>query len=155
MPSIGEKVPNFERPANGGNNIALSDYAGKYVVLYFYPRDNTPGCTTQSKEFSAALPTLSALNTVVLGVSADSVASHDKFVDKQGLEIPLLSDEDNQLCDAFGVWTEKNMYGKKFMGIVRSTFLINPDGVLVHEWRKVKVAGHVDAVVAHLQGLSK
>jgi peroxiredoxin Q/BCP len=155
MPSIGEKVPNFERPANGGTNIALSDYAGKYVVLYFYPRDNTPGCTTQSIAFSAAMPALTDLNTVVLGVSADSVASHDKFVAKKDLKIPLLSDEDNSLCDEFGVWVEKNMYGKKFMGIVRSTFLIDPDGVLIHEWRKVKVAGHVDAVVDHIRDLSK
>jgi peroxiredoxin Q/BCP len=155
MPSIGEKVPNFERPANGGVNIALSDYIGKYVVLYFYPRDNTSGCTTQSKEFSAAMPTLSTLNTVVLGISTDSVKSHDNFVAKQDLTIPLLSDEDNSICEEFGVWVEKNMYGKKFMGIVRSTFLIDPNGVLIHEWRKVKVVGHVDAVVEHIQALSE
>lgn len=155
MYSIGEKVPNFERPANGGTQIALSDFTGKYVVLYFYPRDNTSGCTTQSKGFSAAIQTLSDLNTVVLGVSTDSVKSHDNFVSKQDLKTPLLSDEDNSLCEHFGVWTEKNMYGKKFMGIVRSTFLIDPDGVLIHEWRKVKVAGHVDAVVDHITGLQK
>jgi peroxiredoxin Q/BCP len=101
------------------------------------------------------MPALTDLNTVVLGVSADSVASHDKFVAKKDLKIPLLSDEDNSLCDEFGVWVEKNMYGKKFMGIVRSTFLIDPDGVLIHECRKVKVAGHVDAVVDHIRDLSK
>ena len=155
MHSIGEKVPNFERPANGGGNISLSDFAGQYVVLYFYPRDNTSGCTTQSKEFSAAMPALSQLNTVVLGVSADSVKSHDNFVAKQDLKIPLLSDEDNSLCEQFGVWVEKNMYGKKFMGIVRSTFVIDPDGVLIHQWRKVKVSGHVDVVVDHIKELQK
>lgn len=155
MPSIGEKVPNFKHPANGGVDISLSDYVGKYVVLFFYPRDNTPGCTTESIEFSAAMPNLDDLNTVVLGVSADSVKSHDNFVVKKDLKIPLLSDEDATLCTEFGVWTEKNMYGKKFMGIFRSTFLIDPDGVLIHEWRKVKVKGHVDAVVEHIRGLSK
>lgn len=154
MLSIGENVPNFKLPANGGITISLADYAGHYVVLYFYPRDNTLGCTTQSKGFSATVDEFLTHNATVLGVSTDSIKSHDKFVKKQLLKIPLLSDLDNNLCEQFGVWVEKSMYGKKFMGIVRSTFLIDPNGILIHEWRKVKVVGHVDAVLEHVKGLS-
>tara|TARA_R110002096_G_scaffold97354_4_gene217086 strand:+ start:100500 stop:100967 length:468 start_codon:yes stop_codon:yes gene_type:complete len=154
MPNIGEKVPNFTLPRDGGGLISLSDFAGQYVVLYFYPRDNTSGCTIQSKEFSANAHAFSALNTVILGVSKDSVKSHDNFVTKQELAIPLLSDADSDLCEQFDVWAEKSMYGKKFMGIVRSTFIIDPNGILVNEWRKVKVVGHVDAVLKTVQGLS-
>lgn len=151
MPSIGEKVLNFQLPRDGGETVSLSDYAGKYVVLYFYPRDNTPGCTKQSKGFSDLLPKFEAANAVVLGVSKDSVASHDKFVAKQELTIPILSDEDSDLCETFDVWKEKNMYGKKFMGIERSTFLVDPNGTLIAQWRKVKVPGHVEAVLETIQ----
>jgi peroxiredoxin Q/BCP len=154
MLSIGEKVPNFELPANGGDTISLTDYAGQYVVLYFYPRDSTSGCTAQSKDFSATVDAFAAKNTIVLGASTDSIKSHDNFIKKQSLTIPLVSDVDHVLCEKFGVWVEKSMYGKKFMGIVRSTFLIDPNGILIHEWRKVKVPGHVDAVLAHVSGLS-
>jgi len=153
MPLIGEKMPNFELPRDGGDVVTLSDYAGKNVVLFFYPRDSTPGCTTESKEFSALASSFADLNTVILGVSKDSVASHDKFVSKQELTIPLLSDETSNLCETMGVWKEKSMYGKKFMGIERSTFLIGADGTLVAEWRKVKVKGHVDAVLDAVRSL--
>jgi peroxiredoxin Q/BCP len=153
MPTIGEKVPNFKLPRDGGGEVSLTDFAGKYVVLYFYPRDNTPGCTTESKEFSARQADFEASNAVILGASKDSVASHDKFVAKQSLTIPILSDENCDLCETFGVWTEKSMYGKKFMGIVRSTFLIDPNGILVAEWRKVKVPGHVSEVLETVRSL--
>lgn len=153
MPLIGEKMPNFELPRDGGDTVNLSNYSGQNVVLFFYPRDSTPGCTTESKEFSAMAETFADLNTVILGVSKDSVASHDKFVAKQELTIPLLSDETSDLCETMGVWKEKSMYGKTFMGIERSTFLIGTDGTLVAEWRKVKVKGHVDAVLEAVRSL--
>ena len=151
MLCIGEKVPNFRLPASGGQEIGLSDFQGQYVVLYFYPRDNTPGCTTQSIDFSNARDDFSRANTVILGVSKDSVESHEKFIQKRELTIPLLSDENDDLCEAFDVWTEKSMYGKKFMGIIRSTFLIDPNGILIHAWRKVKVPNHVDTVLSHIK----
>jgi peroxiredoxin Q/BCP len=147
MPNIGENVPNFKLPRDGGGEVALSDYTGQYIVLYFYPRDNTSGCTIQSKEFSDHMNKFSSLNTAVLGVSKDSVKSHEKFVEKQALTIPLLSDENSDLCEKFDVWKEKSMYGKKFMGIERSTFLIDPNGFLIKEWRKVRVKDHVEVVL--------
>ncbi|PIB24790.1 alkyl hydroperoxide reductase [Amylibacter kogurei] len=150
---IGQKLPNVTLPRDGGANVDLSKLAGKNVVLFFYPRDNTPGCTTESIEFSRMKDAFSDLNTVVYGVSKDSVASHDKFVAKRELTIPLLSDENHDLCETFGVWKEKNMYGKKFMGIERSTFLFNADGDLVNEWRKVKVADHVETVLQAVKDL--
>lgn len=155
MTLIGENAPNFKLPRDGGGEISLADYTGQNVVLFFYPRDNTPGCTTEAMEFSANIEQFAALNTVILGVSKDSIASHDKFVAKKDLSVALLSDENSELCEQFGVWKEKNMYGKKFMGIERSTFLINPDGVVINEWRKVKVAGHVAQVLEAVGKASK
>lgn len=147
MPEIGEKAPSFTLPRDGGGTVSLADYAGKTVVLYFYPRDDTPGCTKESIGFTESAAQFDAAGAVVIGVSKDSVKSHDKFVAKHGLGIVLASDENNTLCEDMGVWVEKNMYGKKYMGIERATFLIDGAGVIQQIWRKVKVPGHVDAVL--------
>ncbi|MCC8669403.1 peroxiredoxin [Xanthomonas arboricola] len=150
----------FELPAasfdlplslSGGTNTTLRGYAGKWVVLYFYPKDSTPGCTTEGLDFNALLPQFTQTGAVVLGVSRDSVKSHDNFCAKQGFTFPLVSDGDEALCRAFDVIKEKNMYGKQVLGIERSTFLLSPEGVVVQAWRKVKVAGHADAVLAALK----
>lgn len=132
-------------------SIKLADYAGQYVVLYFYPKDSTPGCTIESQNFRDQEHAFKKHNAVILGVSKDSIKSHEKFAEKQCLPFPLISDEDTSLCQAFGVLKEKSMFGRKYMGIERSTFLINPDGAVIEEWRKVKVSGHVDKVLARLQ----
>ena len=140
---------------SGGETTTLADYAGQWLVLYFYPKDSTSGCTTEGIDFNALLPRFKKLNAAVLGVSRDSVKSHDNFCAKQGFKFPLVSDGDEALCQAFGVIQEKNMYGRKVLGIVRSTFLISPDGRLAQEWRGVKVPGHVDAVLAAAEALNK
>ena len=127
----------------------------KRTVLYFYPRDNTPGCTTEAKDFTKALPRFKKLGARVLGVSQDSLSSHEKFRDKQALEIDLVSDPDGELCQKFGVIQEKSLYGRKFMGIVRSTFVLDENGKVLREWPKVKVAGHVDEVLEFLSGETK
>ena len=147
MPEIGKKAPSFTLPRDGGGTVSLADYAGKAVVLYFYPRDDTPGCTKESIGFTESAGQFDAAGAVVIGVSKDSVKSHDKFVAKHSLGIVLASDENNTLCEDMGVWVEKNMYGKKYMGIERATFLIDAAGVIQQIWRKVKVPGHVDAVL--------
>ena len=131
---------------SGGATTTLADHAGHWLVLYFYPKDSTPGCTTEGLDFNALLPKFKKLNATVLGVSRDSVKSHDNFCTKQGFKFPLISDADEALCSTFNVIKMKNMYGKQVRGIERSTFLVSPDGTLVQEWRKVKVAGHADAV---------
>ena len=136
---------------SAGRHATLADYAGHWLVLYFYPKDNTPGCTTEGIDFNALLPAFKRAGAVVLGVSRDSVKSHDNFCAKQGFKFPLISDSDEALCSAFDVIKMKNMYGKQVRGIERSTFLISPDSQLVQEWRKVKVAGHADAVLAELK----
>ncbi len=136
---------------SGGAHATLADYAGRWLVLYFYPKDSTPGCTTEGLDFNALLPQFAALGADVLGVSRDSVKSHDNFCAKQGFAFPLVSDPDEQLCRAFDVIHEKNMYGRKVLGVVRSTFLISPDQRLVREWRGVKVAGHAQAVLDALK----
>lgn len=143
----GKKAPAFTLPSSEGGKTKLSEHAGKYVVLYFYPKDDTPGCTTEAKDFQAALPKLAKLDAVVLGVSKDSVEKHLKFKSKHGLEFPLLTDEDGSVLAKFGAWGEKNMYGKKMMGIIRTTVVIAPDGKIVKVFPKVRVAGHVDQVV--------
>ena len=140
---------------SGGDTAKLSDYAGQWLVLYFYPKDSTPGCTTEGIDFNALLPKFKKLNASVLGVSRDSVKSHDNFCAKQGFKFPLVSDADEALCQAFDVIHEKNMYGRKVLGVVRSTFLISPDSRIVQEWRGVKVAGHADAVLDALKVASK
>ncbi|MBB4132008.1 peroxiredoxin [Xanthomonas sp. 3075] len=147
----------FDLPLSlsGGAQTTLRDYAGKWVVLYFYPKDSTPGCTTEGLDFNALLPQFSKAGAVVLGVSRDSVKSHDTFCAKQGFTFPLISDGDEALCRAFDVIKEKNMYGKQVLGIERSTFLLSPEGHVVQEWRKVKVAGHADAVLTALKAHAK
>jgi peroxiredoxin Q/BCP len=151
--SIGQPVKNFSAPATGDKTIQLSDYQGKYVVLYFYPRDNTPGCTTEGKDFRDHINEFNALNSIILGVSRDTVRVHEGFKSKQEFPFDLLSDKDETLCDLFDVIKMKMMYGKESRGIERSTFLIDPKGVLVHEWRKVKVKVkvHIEEVLQVLK----
>jgi len=135
---------------SGGAQATLGDYAGQWLVLYFYPKDSTPGCTTEGLEFNALLPSFAAQAASVLGVSRDSVRSHDNFCAKQGFGFPLVSDSDEALCRAFDVIHMKNMYGRQVLGVERSTFLISPDSRIVQAWRKVKVAGHAEAVLQAL-----
>ena len=144
---VGERIPSFTLPTDSGGNLSSSDIAGKTAVLYFYPKDNTSGCTKQAQGFRDALDDFTSAGTMVIGVSPDGVASHDKFKAKQELNFTLISDEDKSLCEAFGVWKEKSMYGKKYMGVERSTFLIDDTGVIRRAWRKVKVPGHVAEVL--------
>ena len=146
-------VPVLKLPATGEQTIDLKSLRGKNVVLYFYPKDSTPGCTTEGQDFAANYAKLKRLNTVVLGVSRDSVASHEKFRAKYNFPFDLLSDADEKACAIFDVIKEKNMYGRKVMGIERSTFLIDTKGKLIREWRKVKVKGHVDDVLAAIKDL--
>ena len=136
---------------SGGHTVTLADYAGRWLVLYFYPKDSTPGCTTEGLDFNALLPRFAALGADVLGVSRDSVKSHDNFCARQGFAFPLVSDGDEALCRAFDVIHEKNMYGRKVLGVVRSTFLVSPDGRIAREWRGVKVPGHAQAVLDALK----
>lgn len=143
----GNKAPAFRLPASTGETVKLSDYADRIVVLYFYPRDNTPGCTTEAKDFQAALSDFHALGAEVLGVSKDSIASHCKFVDKLGLGFPLLSDEDGKVIEKYGAWGEKNMYGRKSMGIIRTTVVIGADGRVARIFPRVRVKDHVAKVL--------
>lgn len=150
---IGAAAPAFTLPADGGKTVSLSDLAGQKVVLYLYPRDDTPGCTKEAIGFTEKKADFEAAGAVVLGLSKDTVAKHDKFIAKHDLGVTLLSDEDNAVIDAYGSWVEKSMYGKKSMGIERSTFLIDGQGNLARIWRKVKVPGHVDEVLEAVQAL--
>lgn len=136
---------------SGGASTTLAEHAGHWLVLYFYPKDSTPGCTTEGIDFNALLPQFEALDAKVFGVSRDSVKSHDNFCAKQGFNFPLISDADEALCKAFDVIKEKNMYGRQVLGIERSTFLISPDARIAAQWRKVKVAGHAQAVLDALK----
>jgi peroxiredoxin Q/BCP len=145
---VGAKAPNFKLPADGGKTIELASLKGKQVVLYFYPKDDTSGCTLEAKNFNDKLAEFARINTEIIGISADSVASHDKFKKKYDLAFPLVSDEDRTALEAYGVWVEKSMYGKKYMGIERTTVLIDKDGLVRAIWSKVKVPGHVDEVLA-------
>jgi peroxiredoxin Q/BCP len=153
MVNIGEKVADFSVPATGDKTLSLSDFKDKNLVVYFYPKDNTPGCTLEGQDFRDHYPAFQAANTEILGVSRDSVNSHQRFREKQNFPFDLLADEDEALCRLFDVIHEKNMYGRKVMGVVRSTFLIDGDGVLRAEWRKVRVKGHVEAVLEAAQAL--
>ena len=153
-PQIGSKIDNFTRPATGAKDISLDDFKGKNVVLYFYPKDNTPGCTTEGGDFRDHIKDFEAANTVILGVSRDSIRKHENFKSKQSFPFDLLSDEDESLCQQFDVIKLKKLYGKEYLGIDRSTFLIDKHGVLVKEWRGVKVKGHVDEVLAAAQALN-
>ena len=144
---IGDKIPNFKIPLSNGNILNSKDIKDKKYVLYFYPKDNTPGCTTEAKDFSNKIREFKKLNTEVIGISKDSIEAHLKFIDKQELKIILASDEDGKVIEKFGVWVEKNMYGRKYMGIQRSTFLINEQSKIEYIWDKVKVKGHVEDVI--------
>ena len=153
MIETGDTAPGFTLPRDGGGDITLSQFRPRKVVLYFYPKDDTPGCTTEALDFTSQINAFDAADTVVLGVSKDPVTKHDKFRDKHGLKVALLSDADADICERYGVWVEKNMYGKTYMGIERATFLIDPEGRIAEVWRKVKVKGHVDAVLTRTQQL--
>ncbi|WP_270730737.1 peroxiredoxin [Shimia sp. Alg240-R146] len=146
-------APDFTLPSTQGADVTLSELRPAPVVLFFYPRDNTSGCTKESIAFSELLPEFEAAGAQVFGISKDSLTSHDKFIAKQNLTVPLLSDEHGSACEDFGVWAEKKMYGKTFMGIVRSTFLIDADGNIARHWPKVKVDGHAAEVLEALKAL--
>ncbi|MBO6938749.1 MAG: thioredoxin-dependent thiol peroxidase [Deltaproteobacteria bacterium] len=147
----GKKAPAFNLPSHEGGKVRLSDLAGKYVVVYFYPKDSTPGCTTEAKDFRDAQKKLKKLDAVVLGVSKDSIASHEKFATKQELNFPLLSDPEGKVLEKYDAWGEKKMYGRTFMGIIRSTVVIGPDGKVVEHFPKVRVKGHVDKVIEAIE----
>lgn len=147
MPEPGTKAPAFRLPAlPDGKPVRLSEFQGKWVVLYFYPRDMTPGCTTEACEFRDTFDSLQQGNVVVLGVSTDSVARHQKFAEKYDLPFPLLADEEHEIAEKYGVWKQKINFGKKYFGMQRATFLIDPQGKIAHVWPRVKVSGHVQAV---------
>lgn len=149
MPDLkkGSNAPSFTLATDAGKTVTLQDYAGKTLVLYFYPKDDTPGCTAQACGFRDNLPEFFKIRAAVLGVSRDPIKSHEKFRDKYDLNFPLAADKDGKVCDQYGVWVEKSMYGRKYMGIERSTFMIGPDGKIQKIWRKVKVPGHVEEVL--------
>lgn len=152
--AIGKPAPDFSMPADNGKTVSLADFAGKkHVVLYFYPKDDTPGCTIEAKEFRDANAAFGKAGAVVIGVSKDSISKHCKFRDKYELSFLLASDEESDVCERYGVWVEKSMYGKKYMGIARETFLISKDGTLVQHWQKVKPEGHATEVLAALKAL--
>lgn len=151
---LGEKLPNFALPTDEGGTLTHTDLEGKTTVLYFYPRDDTPGCTTEAKDFTAALPEFTRAGVTVVGISADDIESHRKFKQKHGLALTLVTDTDKELAQALGVWGEKSMYGKKFMGMERATFLIDKHGVVRKAWRKVKVNGHVSEVLREAGNLA-
>ena len=151
-PDVGDTAPAFTLPRDGGGDVSLSDFVGKQVVLYLYPKDDTPGCTKEAIGFTDMVAEFDAAGTVILGVSKDSVKKHAKFVAKHDLKIALLSDEEGDVCERYGTWVEKSMYGKTYMGIERATYLIGADGKVAQVWRKVRVPGHVEAVLAAARG---
>ncbi len=152
--SINSPVPDFEADSTGGISFNLSDYLGTKIILYFYPRDNTPGCTQEGKDFRDNIDQFNELNTIIFGISRDSIKVHEGFKEKQAFVFELLSDKEEKLCQLFEVIKMKNMYGKQVRGIERSTFLINEKGILIHEWRKVKVKTHIEEVLQKLRELS-
>lgn len=149
--AVGELVPDFELKANNGSTVKLSDYKGKNIVLYFYPKDMTPGCTTEACDFRDNHTSFEGQDAVILGISPDPVEKHEKFIKKQGLPFLLLADEDHRVAELYDVWKLKKNFGKEYMGIERSTFLIDKNGQLVKEWRKVKVAGHAEEILQTLK----
>ncbi len=153
MLEVGTKAPEFCLPNQDENEVCLRDIKGKWIVLYFYPKDNTPGCTTEACDFTANVPHFEDLDAVILGVSPDSPKKHRNFIEKKDLDITLLSDEDKKLCEEYGVWQLKKMCGREYMGVVRTTFLINPDGNIAEIWNKVRVKGHVEKVKERLAEL--
>lgn len=148
---MSRKAPSFCLPSADGKQICLEDFKGRWVVLYFYPKDNTSGCTMEAKDFSEHIEEFDELGAVVIGISPDSPRSHERFIDKHGLKVLLLSDESKEVLKKYGVWQLKKMYGREYYGVVRSTFLIDDKGNIVHEWRKVKVKGHVEEVLKKLK----
>jgi len=149
----GDQAPDFTLPTDGGGTLSLASLNGRKAVLYFYPKDDTSGCTKEAIGFRDALADFEAAGVAVIGASKDSIARHDKFKAKYDLNFPLVSDEDGKLCEAYGVWVEKSMYGRKYMGIERATFLIGADGRVAHVWRKVKIPGHVEEVLEAARSL--
>jgi len=153
VPKAGEKAPNFRLPRDGGGEISLSDFKGRKLVLFFYPKANTPGCTTEALAFTALKAKFANAETEILGISADPVKAQDKFRDKHKLTVALASDEEQKMLTAYGVWGEKSMYGRKFMGIRRTTILVAADGRVAQVWENVKVAGHAEAVLEAAKAL--
>jgi len=153
MLEVGQKAPEFCLPNQDENEVCLRDLKGKWIVLYFYPKDNTPGCTTEACDFTVSLPDFENLDAVVLGVSPDSPKKHRNFIEKKELGITLLSDEDKKVLEEYGVWQLKKMCGREYMGVVRTTFLINPDAKIAEIWKNVRVKGHVQKVQEKLQEL--
>jgi peroxiredoxin Q/BCP len=154
IPQAGQPAPNFSTPDQNGNLVRLGDFNNRWVVIYFYPKDNTPGCTTEAKDFTEFYQEFSQLEAKILGVSPDSGKAHCKFIDKHNLSITLLSDPEHQLIEAYGAWRLKKFMGKEYMGVARSTFLIAPDGVIAYAWPNVKAKGHAQAVLQKLQELT-
>jgi peroxiredoxin Q/BCP len=151
--SVGEKAPNFKLPRDGGGHVSLSDFKGRKLVIYFYPRADTPGCTRESIDFSKLRAEFTKAGAEILGVSADPVKAQDAFKKKHDLTVALLSDETHKMLEAYGVWGKKSMYGRMFMGIVRATFLIGSDGKIAHIWPKVRVPGHAEEVLEAVKAL--
>ncbi len=149
----GVRAPAFKLPDAEGNPVSLADYKGKWLVLYFYPKDNTSGCTTEAVDFTGSLPEFRGMNAEIIGVSPDSCTSHQKFIVKHSLMVTLLSDENKGMLEKYGVWQLKKMYGKDYYGVVRTTFLIDPDGKIRHIWKSVKVKGHIEDVKSKLKEL--
>ena len=155
MLEVGQKAPDFCLPNQDSEEICLRDLQGSWVVLYFYPKDNTPGCTTEALDFTALKEEFEKEGAIILGVSPDSIKRHCNFIEKKGLTITLLSDEEKEIAQKYGVWQLKKMYGKEYMGIVRSTFLINPEGNIAYIWNKVKVKNHAKEVLEKLKELKQ
>ena len=151
----GKRAPAFKLASSEGGSVSLASFKGQYLVVYFYPKDDTPGCTLEAKGFSAARKKLEKLNAAVVGISKDSVAAHCKFRDKHGLKLPLLSDPDGKVIEAYGAWGEKNMYGKKSLGIIRTTVIVDPDGKVAKIFPKVRVDGHVEKVLSEIAAHQK
>ncbi|WP_340019193.1 MULTISPECIES: thioredoxin-dependent thiol peroxidase [unclassified Paenibacillus] len=151
--NVGELAPDFELPSSTGESVKLSDYRGQRVLLYFYPKDMTSSCTQQACDFRDRHAEFEGLNTVILGISTDPMKQHDKFIAKYGLPFTLLSDEEHVVAEQYGVWQLKKMYGKEYMGMVRSTFLIDEEGILIKDWSKVRVKGHIEAALEALKTL--
>ncbi|MEO1701907.1 MAG: thioredoxin-dependent thiol peroxidase [Pseudomonadota bacterium] len=151
--AVGSMAPEFSLPADGGETVALSALKGKKIVVYFYPKDDTPGCTKEAIAFSGLSADFAAANTVIIGVSPDTVAKHDKFKAKHDLTVLLAADEERLAIEGYGVWVEKSMYGKKYMGVERSTYLVDEEGKIAQIWRKVKVPGHAEAVLEAAKAL--
>lgn len=152
---VGDKAPDFKLPTNGDGSFKLSEFKGQPVIVYFYPKDDTSGCTKEACSFTENISAFNRIKAKIIGISKDSVASHDKFVEKYGLKFPLGADEDTKVCQKYGTWIEKSMYGRKYMGIDRATFLIDENGRIAEIWRKVKVPGHTEAVLESLKAITK